>query len=84
MTDLGTLGGGFAFGFGINPRGQVVGFRSGPIGGAYLWEKGVVTDLGTLPGGRTSGARAINPAGQVVGASETAAHESHATLWTRK
>ena len=84
MTDLGTLGGGFAFGYGINPRGQVVGFRSGQIGGAYLWEKGVVNDLGTLPGGHSSGATAINPAGQVVGASETAAHESHATLWTRK
>ena len=44
----------------------------------------VVTDLGTLPGGHSSGARAINAAGQVVGASETAAHGSHATLWTRK
>lgn len=84
MTDLGTLGGGFAFGYGINPRAQVVGFRSGQIGGAYLWERGVVTDLGTLVGGHGSSATAINPAGQVVGASETAFHETHATLWSRK
>jgi probable HAF family extracellular repeat protein len=62
----------------------VVGFKSGQIGGAYLWEKGVVTDLGTLVGGRFSSANAINPAGQVVGGSETATRETHATLWTRK
>jgi probable HAF family extracellular repeat protein len=50
---------------------------------AFLWEKGVMTDLGTL-GGDFSSADAINPAGQVVGRSGTRADQIHATLWTRK
>ena len=40
-----------------------------------------ITDLGTL-GGTVAGARAINDAGQVVGASTTASGETHAFLWT--
>jgi hypothetical protein len=45
-----------------------------------LWEHGTMTDLGTL-GGSFSFASAINERGQVVGASDTAADESHAILW---
>ncbi len=34
---------------------------------AFVWDDGAMTDLGTLPGGLTSGASAINDQGQVVG-----------------
>jgi probable HAF family extracellular repeat protein len=40
-----------------------------------------ITDLGTL-GGATSGATAINNAGQVAGGANTAAGVNHAFLWT--
>jgi probable HAF family extracellular repeat protein len=38
-------------------------------------------DLGTLPGGNLSSARAINSAGQVAGVSGTAGGDNHAVLW---
>jgi probable HAF family extracellular repeat protein len=82
MIDLGPLGGSQAQAFAINPRGQVVGSVIGPTF-AFLWDKGEVTYLETL-GGSFSSAEGINPAGLVVGRSETAARETHATLWTRK
>jgi probable HAF family extracellular repeat protein len=48
---------------------------------AFLWERGVMKDLGTLPGGTVSGAFAINERGQVVGSSRVANGETHAALW---
>lgn len=42
-----------------------------------------MTDLGMLPGGRFSVATAINPAGEVVGWSETAARDRHAFRWKK-
>jgi probable HAF family extracellular repeat protein len=68
----------------LNDRGQVIGnSRSG--GGpfhAFVWEKGKMTDLGTL-GGRESVAAALNERGQIVGWSETRSGTRHAVLWTR-
>jgi probable HAF family extracellular repeat protein len=65
----------------INDRGQVVG-SAGPAtaGRAFLWDDGVVTDLGTL-GGPTSRANAINDRGLVVGASDDFTGVTRAFFW---
>jgi len=63
VTSLGTLGGNNSFAQGINNRGEVVGVAETPdtdpncdcpIIHAFLWNKGILHDLGTL-GGVTAG-----------------------------
>jgi probable HAF family extracellular repeat protein len=82
IKDLGTLGGYEGIAIGINDRGQVVGSATNaipdPIGclgpgaqcRAFLWQGGVMQDLGTL-GGPDAFAILINERGQVAGASYT-------------
>jgi len=84
IEDLGTLGGYEGYANSINDRGQVVGTATNAIpdpiacfglgGGAqcraFLWQDGVMQDLGTL-GGPDASAILINERGQVAGASYT-------------
>jgi probable HAF family extracellular repeat protein len=83
MTDLGAMPGsglGGSWANGINNRGQVVGSSAGR---AFLWEKGGMTDLGTLPGRDFSWANDINDRGQVVGFSDSDDAAQHAFLWEK-
>jgi probable HAF family extracellular repeat protein len=87
VHDLGTLGGDWGDGYKINNRGQVVGQSStatNPNGDPFLWENGVLTDLGYPVGDVFGVAADINNHGQIVGLS--AADPSdwttyHALLW---
>lgn len=84
ITDLGTLGGSFSRANAINSLGQIVGgsYNATPDPAmpgshetrAFLWQHGVMTDLGTFGGadadqfgGNVTGATGINDKGQVVG-----------------
>jgi probable HAF family extracellular repeat protein len=82
IIDLGTLGGNTSAAFAVNDAGQVVGFSANstpdpfPLGPtatqtrAFLWQRGVMYDLGTL-GGPDAFAMAINERGEVAGFSYT-------------
>lgn len=78
MEDLGTIGGGTtSYGYAINTAGKVAGATDigGGIFHAVIWTGTTPTELATL--GSTSGAYAINDAGQAAGTSG-----SHAVRWT--
>lgn len=77
LTVLPTLGGTFSDGYGINERGQVTGasVTVRDTIDAFLWQEGVLVDLGTL-GGPVSiparfGGHGINSRGMVAGFSNT-------------
>ncbi|MCC7290590.1 MAG: hypothetical protein IT449_00850 [Phycisphaerales bacterium] len=83
IVDLGSIGAFMTYPKDVNDLGQVVGscvldrdYK------AFLWQGGVMMDLGNL-GGVDAEAWAINNAGQVVGYAQTARREQlgHAFLW---
>jgi probable HAF family extracellular repeat protein len=72
MTDIGDLGGDRSNANAINEQGQVVGWadtNESGINHAFVWEDGVMTDLGVLPDEEESAAYDINENGQICGAS---------------
>ena len=98
LTDLGTLPGDgnssaplwiSANGLiaGLSENGETDPLYSGlPEVRAVLWERGTITDLGTLPaGGYQSEANAVNSAGQVVGSALNTTPDANsmqaATFW---
>jgi probable HAF family extracellular repeat protein len=81
MQDLGDLDGLGSDAFGINERGDVVGFSQTSTGlRAVIWRAGTgMQALGTLGG--TSAATAIDARGLVVGYSLTPMGSVHAVAW---
>lgn len=66
----------------MNDAGQITGwFSTSGSQHAFIYKDGVLTDLGTLPGGSISYGYGINNNGQVVGASTNSAGQFHAVLW---
>src|ERR1041384_6896615 len=98
LIDLGTLGGPGSRLEGdskvLNNAGTVVGDAdtSNPgVQHAFRWQKGVLTDLGALPGGNFSHPISLNDTGLSVGCSEngvnaplTGSPELNAVLWDKK
>ena len=86
MTDLGYLSdrNSYTVAHGINDISQVVGYSTAANGfRGFLWQDGVMINLGDLPGGFDySSATGINNLGQVVGRSE-AATGTRAFLWDK-
>jgi len=95
VTDLGTLGYD-SYAQAINSFGQVAGWyytrktrlKNGQVVGtdphAFIWQNGIMTDLGDLPGSNDfSKAYGINASGQVVGYSYTSSGggDPHTFLW---
>ena len=72
IKHLGTLGGTYSVATGLNNKGQVVGWSNIPgnqYDHAFLWENGMMIDLGTL-GGNSSYAGDINDSCIIAGQAE--------------
>jgi probable HAF family extracellular repeat protein len=84
VVKLGSLGGVEGEASAMNLAGQIVGQSETQDGQfhAFIWQNGVMRDLGTLPNQARSSTRAlnINGKGQVVGFGDVGSQE-HALLW---
>lgn len=84
--DLGTFEDyGVSTALGINNRGQIVGYswkESIHHNHAFLWQDGVMTDLGAFGWPYDeSAAKDINDAGDIVGQADDTGGHGHAVLW---
>ncbi len=79
VTDLGTLGGNFSLGYGINDSGTVVGFSTNGDGArrSFIYRNGRMEDMGLAD---SYAAFDINNAGEVVANSGTSA--AGAIVWS--
>jgi probable HAF family extracellular repeat protein len=68
---------------GMNDRGTVVGTAIVTGGGrhAFVISGSAISDLGTLPSGKSSAANAINNSGVIVGVADIDGRLNHAVLW---
>lgn len=72
--------------FGINDHGEIVGLVGSPDSPTFyaaLWQNGVITNLGTLPGDFAAIASGINNRGQIVGSTldSNFNFDLHAFIW---
>jgi probable HAF family extracellular repeat protein len=83
LINIGTLGGEYGQGRGINTAGEIAGYSTLANGSyrAFLYSGGQMIDLGTL-GADYSVAYDLNDSGQVVGNSEPLGGEQHAFLYS--
>src|SRR4051794_8760134 len=78
LIDLGVPSGTTAsYGYGINDSGVVAAGATSGSEGAYRWQSGVWTSLGTL-GGTFSRSYDVNALGVVAGSASTSAGDEHA------
>lgn len=94
IRNLGALGGNQSFAAAINNRGQVTGLAENDVpdpfsllgateAHAFLWQRGVMRDLGTL-GGPDSWGLYVNEKGQVAGFSLTSDLSVRPFLWNER
>lgn len=79
MHDVGSLGGTFSEAYGLNNRGEVVGFSfldGDTYRHPFMWHRGIMSDLGTL-GGNNGVAWAINNRGHIVGRADLPGGQTH-------
>lgn len=85
MLDLGTLGGQWSIAEAINERGQIVGQAATPElreNRAFVYYRGTMKNLGTLPGGEFSWAYDINDHGHIVGYSNAPGVQDRAFIYS--